>query len=180
MIVGRKRKKPTKVVKDQITDAVTTPQLETEEVVMEEPKEEKVIEVQITDAVTTPSVESKEEVLVTESVLEDSKEEIVMEQPKEDKKVFMMDISEFGVKADEAERFVKTAIRFYFENKDKKMVEESKLAELEKSLADVSTTNSDGKYEKVMERIKKFEDQIKNNQFVPKKVVLDFTKELKS
>jgi hypothetical protein len=172
MLVGRKKKKPTKVVKDQITDVVTRPQLEeevqTEEILMEEPKEEMAVEDQITDVVTRLQLE--EEVQT---------EEILIEQPKEDKRVFMMDISEFGVKGDEAEKFVKTAIRFYFENKDKKMVDESKLKEIEESLSSINDQKSDDRYFKVLERIKKFEDQIKNNQFVPKKTVLDFLKDLK-
>ena len=78
---------------------------------------EKVVEDQVTDAVTV-KVEPQTE------------DDIVVEQPKEEKTLFMMNISEFGVKQDEAEKFVKSAIRFYFENKDKKLVEESEVKQV--------------------------------------------------
>jgi len=122
---------------------------------------EKVVENQITDAVTVN----------VESHIED---DIVIEQPKEENTLFMMNISEFGVKQDEAEKFVKSAIKFYFENKDKKLVKESEVKQV------VQTQSTDNRFDQVLEKIKRFEDQIKNNQFIPKRTVLEFLKDLKS
>jgi hypothetical protein len=139
-------------------------------------EEKKIVEDFVTDSVTVVSEVVEE---VQEDVLEEQEEVTVEDsvvEVQEDKNHFMMDISEFGVKADEAEKFVKTAIRFYFENKDKKMVEDSKVEKVKESL---STTNVDGKYEEVLQKVKKFEDTIKMNQFVPKKVIMEFTKSLK-
>lgn len=94
--------------------------------------------------------------------------------PKEEQNMFMMDISEFGVKFDEAEKFVKTAIRFYFENKDKKLVEESNhINEVQVHF------ESNDKFSIVLEKIKRFENQIKMNQYIPKKTVVDFLNDLK-
>jgi hypothetical protein len=140
-------------------------------------EEKKIVEDFVTDSVTVFSEVVEQ---VQEDVLEEQEEVIVedsvVELQEDSKNHFMMDISEFGVKADEAEKFVKTAIRFYFENKDKKMVEDSKLEKVKESL---STTNVDGKYEEVLQKVKKFEDTIKMNQFVPKKLIMEFTKSLK-
>jgi hypothetical protein len=122
---------------------------------------EKVVEDQVTDAVTV-KVEPQTE------------DDIVVEQPKEENTLFMMNISEFGVKQDEAEKFVKSAIRFYFENKDKKLFEESEVKQV------VVSESNDGRFDHVLEKIKRFEDQIKNNQFIPKRTVIDFLKYLKS
>lgn len=84
---------------------------------------------------------------------------------------FMMDISEFGVKFDEAEKFVKTAIRFYFENKDKNFDTQVVQQEV--------VSESNDKFLQVLDKIKRFEDQIKMNQYIPKKTVVDFLNNLK-
>lgn len=104
------------------------------------------------------------------------KEETVL-VPELKKEIFTMDISEFGVKFEDAEKLVKTAIRFYFENKDKKLFDNSEVNKT-KDLIEVNTNQVD-KFEETLEKIKKFEDQIKMNQFIPKKNVLDFLKDLK-
>jgi hypothetical protein len=122
--------------------------------------EEKPVEVvqdQITDSVT-----AKEETVVVSEVK---------------KEVFTMDITEFGVKLEDAEKFVKTAIRFYFENKDKKLFDEPELKKMKEFIE--SKSNEGNKFEESLQKIKRFEDQIKMNQFIPKKTVLDFLKDLK-
>lgn len=128
--------------------------------------EEKPVEVvqdQITDSVTTEQNEVEQEVLTV--------------TPEVKKEVFTMDITEFGVKLEEAEKFVKTAIRFYFENKDKKLFDELELKKMKEFIE--SKSNNGDKFEESLQKIKRFEDQIKMNQYLPKKTVTDFLKDLK-
>jgi hypothetical protein len=84
---------------------------------------------------------------------------------------FMMDISEFGVKFDEAEKFVKTAIRFYFDNKDKNFDIQA--------VQQVIEPASNDKFSEVLDKVKRFENQIKMNNYIPKRTVVDFLNDLK-
>lgn len=106
----------------------------------------------------TDKVEVKESVQEEENVNKVD----VKEQQKE---MFTMDISDYGVKPEEAEMFVKNAIKFYFENKSKVFVNPEELSK---------TLDND-----LTGKIKQFEDQIKYNQYVPKRTVDLFLKSLK-
>lgn len=124
--------------------------------------------------------EKKVEVLqdqMTDSVTV-KEENIVIPEVKEENKLFTMDIREFGVKFEDAEKFVNNAIRFYIENKDKKLFDELELEKM-KEFIESKSNNKGDKFEESLQKIKKFEDQIKMNQFIPKRTVLDFLKDLK-
>lgn len=100
-------------------------------------------------------------------------ETIVTEEPAKTKEIFTMDISDYGVKVDEAEKFVKKAIKFYFENKDKKLLEVSSTKE---KLDNGTNTNISF----LINKINIFEKNLYKYNYLPKKIVTDFIKDLKA
>lgn len=113
------------------------------------------------------------DVVVEDDTTEEVEEQVVQPEVKQEKEIFTMDITEFGVKFEDAEKFVKTAIKFYFENKDKKLFDDNQLESMKSLINSKSDNNT------ILEKIKRFENQIKMNQYIPKKTVLDFLKDLK-
>lgn len=100
-------------------------------------------------------------------------ETIVTEEPAKTKEIFTMDISDYGVKVDEAEKFVKKAIKFYFENKDKKLLEVSSTKE---KLDNGTNTNISF----LINKINIFEKNLYKYNYLPKKIVTNFIKDLKA
>lgn len=118
-------------------------------------------------------ITEKVDVVVEDDTTEEVEEQVVQPEVKQEKEIFTMDITEFGVKFEDAEKFVKTAIKFYFENKDKKLFDDNQLESMKTLINSKSDNNA------ILEKIKRFENQIKMNQYVPKKTVVDFLKDLK-
>lgn len=129
-------------------------------------KETPVQEVVVQENVVT------EEPVKEETVTEEVMSEVVTEEPAQTKEMFVMDISDYGVKVEEAEKFVKTAIKFYFENKDKQLVEESSTSKKE--------TNTNIDMSSVIDKINTFEKGLYKYSYLPKKMVTDFIKDLKA
>jgi hypothetical protein len=82
--------------------------------------------------------------------------------------LFAINMSEYGIKTDEAEKFVNTAIKFYFDNRDKVFVENNTVTESE---------TEDNK--EVLNFINDFEKSLKLFNYVPKNKVITFLKKLK-
>lgn len=87
------------------------------------------------------------------------------------KELFSMDISKYGIKMEEAEKFVNTALKFYFENKSKVILSQQEFDKLN----EVKPISVDSD---ILEKIKKFEHQIEFKQYIPKNIVSKFLKEL--
>lgn len=81
--------------------------------------------------------------------------------------LFSVDLSNYGLKKDEAEKFINNAIKFYFENRDKNFVVSEEETTLDTKNTDVSPV------------INEFEKSLKLFNYVPKQKVLNFLKELK-
>lgn len=150
----------------------STPKVSVEktETIKETPVQEVVVEETI---VTEEPV--KEETVTEEVMSEVVTEEPVIEEPSQTKEMFTMDISDYGVKLEEAEKFVKTAIKFYFENKDKQLVELSSTKEKETVENITNTTDMLS----LMNKINTFEKGLFKYSYLPKNMVVEFIKDLK-
>lgn len=115
---------------------------------------------------TVVTTEPKEEVVEEEIVSGDGllSEDLVVE--KEDH-LFTMDVSMYGIKKEETEKLINTAIKFYFENKDKVLVEPSSDVEETKEQSDL------------LGLIAEYEKTLKLFNYVPKSKVITFLKTLK-
>jgi hypothetical protein len=113
----------------------------------------------------------KEKVEETETTLQnlDTKEVNVQKEEKNEH-LFSIDVSNYGIKKDEAEKLVNTALKFYFENKDKSFVEPKIEDELEQEVKEPSD---------LVGMINDYEKSLKLFNYVPKNKVLSFLKTLK-
>lgn len=84
-------------------------------------------------------------------------QQVVVEGNKE---IFTKDVPELLIEFDD--EFVKKAVKFYFENKDKPKKQETE---------DTSIV--------MLDKIKSFEKSLARFQFIPKKMIIDFIKDLK-
>jgi hypothetical protein len=86
----------------------------------------------------------------------------------ENEHLFTIDVSNYGIKKDEAEKLVNTALKFYFENKDKTFVVESEV--------EITETKEEGN---MLNLITEYEKTLKLFNYVPKNKVISFLKVLK-
>ena len=105
---------------------------------------------------------------VVETPLVDTKSETVQKEEKNEH-LFSVNVSDYGIKKDEAEKLINSAIRFYFENKDKVFVEPKEEESVEQS---EESSN-------IIELINEYEKSLKLFNYIPKNKVLSFLKALK-
>lgn len=107
---------------------------------------------------------------VEETVVDTHKVDIKSEPVQEEKNehLFSVDVSNYGIKKDEAEKLINTAIKFYFENKDKVFVEPKEEEDSEEK--DNTVIN---------DLINEYEKTLKLFNYVPKSKVISFLKSLK-
>jgi hypothetical protein len=126
-----------------------------------------------TEEVINDSLLQQEEIKKSESV----KKEIIQEMDSktdnvqnivENEHLFTVDVSNYGIKKDEAEKLVNTALKFYFENKDKTFVVESEV--------EITETKEESN---ILNLISEYEKTLKLFNYVPKNKVLSFLKILK-
>lgn len=120
---------------------------------------------------TKEIIEQVEEIPVLESK-ELTEQEVENQESKGNlDHMFTLDVSNYGIKKDEAEKLINTAIKFYFENKDKSFSEENAkevVIEQKESSNDLITV------------LDKFEKELKLYNYIPKQKVLSFIKNLRS
>ena len=83
--------------------------------------------------------------------------------------LFTIDVSNYGIKKDEAEKLVNIALKFYFENKDKTFI----ISESEE------IKEEDDKSDKINTLISDYEKSLKLFNYVPKNKILSFLKLIK-
>jgi len=121
----------------------------------------------------TKKTNKKEEVKKPELIKEDNVQEMDSKTDNvqniiENEHLFTIDVSNYGIKKDEAEKLVNTALKFYFENKDKTFVVESEV--------EITETKEEGN---MLNLITEYEKTLKLFNYVPKNKVISFLKVLK-
>jgi BioD-like phosphotransacetylase family protein len=112
-------------------------------------------------------IKNIEEVVVEKPVVDIKSESVQKEEKNEH--LFSVDVSNYDIKKDEAEKLINTAIKFYFENKDKVFVN----VQLDVEISESEKDNN------IIILINDFEKGLKLFNYIPKNKVLSFLKSLK-